>query len=1113
MATCRFQISTEPRQRGIALLLVLSLLSLVLILGLAFVEKASVARQIARSGCSRVAAQALANGAINVVIGDLRQELAANAQDPPKVPSRNSGNSKHLNLLKRSAGGEPSYPGGRVRVTSDPANSSVIPALSGRVMDSKRWNKSYLLARAESASPNDTTPTDFQAPDWVLVTRHSAGVDSSSKPLGRGQLPSMTDPNSPDHVLGRYAFLIFDEGSLLDVNAAGFPAGLNATQIGRKGWLAFSDLRQVGLSAGTPNQIDRLVGWRNFGVARPDRTASGNFYSYDFTHWNSVTRKTALESFFEAVISGNADPMRAIPTAIFQGSTDQRFIGRLELLQFRRATGFSDKALQYLGTFSRELNQPSFAPKPGRAQLVGNTQNGGNDVFDPADPKADRINPRLLGIRVGGSGMVRCDGSVARPGEPLVGQRFALSRMAWVTFQGPSAEVGGDPEGTAENILGYFGLSWDLAKQHWVYVHRGARPIALLEEVRDLGREPDFFELLKAGIAAGSLGKCARWVLETGVYEPNFRQKERDGSLDRQVFQIGANIIDQSDSDSFPTTLRVPGVDWEIWGSEDLPGLYRIHLEAVRVGENSGVALIEPELWNPYDWRSLVGQPGPTRFRIILEADGLSFVGPATPRTDPITPANSALEFTVADRGAFRHPTIVRNGNDFLPGTGNTTGAVSTPYNVYDSASDPVFTVLPGGTAKLAGFRVGTTTWSQGSQVSATLVAPGGLRFRLEYERDGWHPYQELWIASGAEAGLTMVWPWDGTLKAKAASVCDPRTDRFGVAWTKTETYPVRAFTSYAKPPILSSGTNLLHDSMRPLAEFTAQYAAEFGLAQNGGWIGDPSAFFLGCLSENMGPGPYAGRTGPAQSCYYADPDGVVRRAMGAYAGSGLAGLPTVTPVVGTDWSNRPFFLNRPFQNVAELGYVFRGSPWRNLDFFTPESGDSALLDLFCVAETKRLVGGRVNLNTPHIPVLKAALASATRDVMGTSFLSLPECERIARVLVAQHGIGNPAELVGFGDGTGFSGELGSCYDPNSSGSFSVVQRYRETALRALVDIGSTRVWNLMIDLVAQTGRFPKSATSLDQFVVEGEKRVWVHLAVDRFTGEILDRLVEAVGE
>ena len=77
----------------------------------------------------------------------------------------------------------------------------------------------------------------------------------------------------------------------------------------------------------------------------------------------------------------------------------------------------------------------------------------------------------------------------------------------------------------------------------------------------------------------------------------------------------------------------------------------------------------------------------------------------------------------------------------------------------------------------------------------------------------------------------------------------------------------------------------------------------------------------------------------------------------------------------------------------------------------------------------------------------------------------------------------------------------------------SQVQRFREAPIRAFANVGQTRVWNLMIDVVAQTGRYPKSATALDQFVVEGEQRCWVHVAIDRLTGQVIDQQVEVVKE
>jgi hypothetical protein len=71
----------------------------------------------------------------------------------------------------------------------------------------------------------------------------------------------------------------------------------------------------------------------------------------------------------------------------------------------------------------------------------------------------------------------------------------------------------------------------------------------------------------------------------------------------------------------------------------------------------------------------------------------------------------------------------------------------------------------------------------------------------------------------------------------------------------------------------------------------------------------------------------------------------------------------------------------------------------------------------------------------------------------------------------------------------------------------------RECVVRAFSDACQTRTWNLMIDLIAQSGRYPAMATNLSQFVVEGEKRYWLHVAIDRFTGEVIDRQLEAVTE
>jgi hypothetical protein len=52
-----------------------------------------------------------------------------------------------------------------------------------------------------------------------------------------------------------------------------------------------------------------------------------------------------------------------------------------------------------------------------------------------------------------------------------------------------------------------------------------------------------------------------------------------------------------------------------------------------------------------------------------------------------------------------------------------------------------------------------------------------------------------------------------------------------------------------------------------------------------------------------------------------------------------------------------------------------------------------------------------------------------------------------------------------------------------------------------------------MIECNRTSGRYPSTATGLANFVVEGEKRYWLHIAIDRFTGEVIDQQLEAVYE
>ena len=291
-------------------------------------------------------------------------------------------------------------------------------------------------------------------------------------------------------------------------------------------------------------------------------------------------------------------------------------------------------------------------------------------------------------------------------------------------------------------------------------------------------------------------------------------------------------------------------------------------------------------------------------------------------------------------------------------------------------------------------------------------------------------------------------------------------------------------------------------------------------------------------------------------NCYLLDADGAIRRPMGGYVPTKAntpdtavttIGLPLATVNGNTsNQFNRPILLNRPFRTVSELGYVFSNYFWRNIGFCTPESGCAALLDLFSVSDAPNIqspmVAGKVDLNTRQAPVLRAVLAGAARNEPGLSgsneFLSGTAAAAIANALIArttgtaspgQGPLANISELVGrYVSGTplkpvydGFSADLGvfpptllpTTTDPAILTPNNLVTRLREAAIRAFSGAGQAGTWNLLIDLIAQVGRYPRSASNARDFMVEGERHYWLHVAIDRQTGELIESQIELISE
>ncbi|XHR28347.1 MAG: hypothetical protein ACFUZC_20810 [Chthoniobacteraceae bacterium] len=1150
--------------RGAALVIVLAFVVLLTGLLVAFFSRAVSDHQVALSSGNQTRSEIFAVSAVDTILGDLRQEIAAGsviATVPSgKVYTPNaaatmvsamvgtSGSAGTESLLKRSVFNLPFFSGTSYTTYSASNRAAQLSASgtsrNGRTILPSRWNSHGLLGLKSTSGAWDMTPVDaFTAPDWILVTR------SGTNPIAWNKQWVASPKGNDDAVVGRFAYAIYNEGGLLDINQVGYPSNTTSAQKGQKGTVALADLTQIVPSNATgltQAQVDLIVGWRNYATANPSGSlASG--YTFDTTaakrYFDYMT--TATNGFLSA--NSSASPIL--------GQTDQAFTSRRALIKFWRAKGFNPALLNYFATFSRGLEQPSFTPAANRPLVLSSASanvtgtGSGNDAYGLDATTVDgsgrdtSINPAFLKVTTTGT-----DGVLAL----TAAKRFPLSRLALLSHTSVAAKSDSDL------IYRYFGLYRSDASQPWNYDHGNSTGILRLSEVT--GREPDFFELLKAAIHVGSIGKgMFPYALTSPATMPNLQHYYRDTLVAMQILQIGSNVIDQYDSDDYPTPIQLAGDTAKVvYGVENLPYLYRIRPKVIHVTGTSGAHFVFPELWNPHAASSTAGASGPRSFRIRLQSFGAGilqiFYRPAsgswTSHKEFACDFDSGIAVNFnAGEGAgyygFRDPTLLSETGK--PASANLSVSDGRGLAGETPASSPErtwvgFPVLMSGSASFP--------WLDSNGLSAgRAFLKITSEVMLEYaDGSNWIPYDHAYVdfngssfAGSATIGQyfhddTRNWP-DSTSGDAGCYLerLDPRTSRwFFAAGDKVD------FINSIDSTVGSYETSR-SASGRSLGFHKWGYADNGGPSTGGNgvnWYTNNQAAYgygyrYGFLPENV-----IGLQVDGNKHYVLDPDGIARRGSSGYALDTASGGSTANsvglPLLTTGTQSRPVILNRPFRSVAEMGYAFRDTPWKNIDFTFPESGDAALLDVFCLNELDNstgLVAGRVDLNTRQPLVLQALLAGAVQDEFGSvSALSSAQCKDIAAALVARTtGTAGPlcnrAELVGRYAGgdpsdvdpshrySGFSQDLGGISSLRNPLASVMIPRLRQATLRALNDAGETRVWNLLIDVIAQVGVYPVNASGLDQFVVEGEKHYWVHVALDRLTGTILDEQIESVDE
>ena len=1257
-------------RQGVALVLVLAFVVLLSGLVLAFFSRAISDRQISNGSANQTKADLFAQGAVATVVGDLKQEMLAGstpfafASPTPSgvtlytlntasaaVPYRVGTTTTLPNLVKRSAYNYTSsapYPFYANTASASPAPSpyntssypasaraigvpSTTPSANGRSVSTARWNAHYLLPKKTLTSDTDATPiTDFTPPDWVLVNRLGTNPTSWSSTLAD---PS---PSNNSFVVGRYAYAVYNEGGLLDMNVAGYPSNTTPAQLAYKPAVAFADLTQIGLSQ---LQVDQIIGWRNYAstsqtgtIPNPSPTpfslAQANLYNtFVLGNWGAVgfltTANQALSSNqSDRMFSGRQSLIRFLVQGLGGTLTDPTSVTTRANLQ---------NALQYMGTFSRDLEQPSFVPNPARPKVQGGypydttqtnppyisssnmaTFGTGNDaagVDRATDPSTD-INPPLLSVRVTAP-FTRRDGTTSVVGEPLLKKRFALSRLSEIDLTKTATQDQSNP------IYRDFGLFRTSTSLPWRYNHGSSTGILRLSAIS--GRDPDFFELLKAAINVGSLGKTALQHEPEPSSTPSYAvigsigytQSVRDIKTALQILQIGADIIDQSDTDGYPTRIVLDGdsdpAD-EVRGMEDLPYLYEVRERPCFPTQAAGRYLMQPIIWNPHDSAGIHPTNAPSQFRIraephnkssgLLHSTGALLTYYGTGNTAPAptcdwdltTPVGTPLTFSAGEASGhygFRDPTLLARtqipagtsvtGNEtvesFNTGQASLVGLLAMdqiPLYIPNSAYNPA---SPGSAPQY--YFLSKMNWDYSPPATASM---GWIDFFMEYyDGSQWVPHSTLteYIDSNGRtifhtnvttlatelSALNSIWKDTsptaaidhGDANAGRAKV-DPRIQRFLPANSLFMNDVAMIYFPYNTYETLRGNSSWGHAGNNIGGWDDSGFTGFANYSKDGrGWQ-------YNYWEENSIRQTYQDSSqdaGDSDIRYNRDPDGIVRRAMGGYVTDPMdypattnpltqyVGLPHQNTAIST--GSRPLILNRPFTSVAELGYASRGDNWKNISFSFPESGDSALLDVFCVDEvmtSNAMVAGKIDLNTAQAPVLQALLMGAnTETTNASSVLSSQNAIDLSQALVARTSNTDPtvhkaplscrSDLVGawLWNGTvaslvttmktnpnpdtyysGFSSDIGTVASLLGKPE-ALITRKREAAIRALTDVGTARVWNLLIDVVAQSGHYGPNATSAAQFVTEGEKRYWLHVSIDRTNGNILDQKLEAVSE
>src|SRR6202040_4088847 len=142
------------------------------------------------------------------------------------------------------------------------------------------------------------------------------------------------------------------------------------------------------------------------------------------------------------------------------------------------------------------------------------------------------------------------------------------------------------------------------------------------------------------------------------------------------------------------------------------------------------------------------------------------------------------------------------------------------------------------------------------------------------------------------------------------------------------------------------------------------------------------------------------------------------------------------------------------------------------LDFHSAGSSDAPLLDLFTY-DTAATRAGIVNLNSQNSAVLAALIQGAISDETTTAFVG--KTDPVSNKSKTAYNAAT-AIITNAADGTSVNPAIGrqdvSRLVAATGTAIGSTEEAKETVARALAEISQTRTWGLMIDVIAQSGRY-----------------------------------------